>query len=80
MPLCFWLLATNYWPPGIGYWLTERPSAAGYWPTGQATENTEKFDMTFALQLIRCPFLNPRIRGVTILTDIIDITVRSGIR
>lgn len=34
----------------------------------------------FALQLVRCPFLNPRIRGVSILSEIIDITVRSGAR
>lgn len=49
-------------------------------PCGQATENVERFHLFFALQLVRCPFLNPRIRGVTILSEIIDITVRSGMR
>lgn len=46
----------------------------------QAAETVERFHLMFALQLVRCPFLNPRIRGVSILSEIIDITVRSGAR
>lgn len=39
-----------------------------------------KFQLMFALQLLRCPSLNPRIRGITLLSEIIDLTVRSGVR
>lgn len=46
----------------------------------QRTENVERFHIMFAIQLIRCPFLNSRIRGVTILSEIIDITVRNAAR
>lgn len=46
----------------------------------QRTENVERFHIMFAIQLIRCPFLNPRIRGVTFLSEIIDITVRNAAR
>ncbi|CAM9482017.1 unnamed protein product [Scytosiphon promiscuus] len=41
-------------------------------------EHVERFHIMFAIQLIRCPFLNPRIRGVTILSDIIDVTIRNA--
>lgn len=44
----------------------------------QKSENVERFHILFAIQLIRCPFLNPRIRGVTILSDIIDVTIRNA--
>lgn len=43
----------------------------------QKVENVERYHIVFAIQLIRCPFLNPRIRGVTILSDIIDVTMRN---
>lgn len=46
----------------------------------QVLETVGRFHLMFALQLLRCPFLNPRIRGVTLLSDIIDHTVRSGAR
>eukprot|EP00752_Nemacystus_decipiens_P004045 g3704.t1 len=41
-------------------------------------ENGERFHIMFAIQLIRCPFLNPRIRGVVILSNIIDVIVRNA--
>ncbi|CBJ30122.1 conserved unknown protein [Ectocarpus siliculosus] len=44
------------------------------------TENLERFHVMFAIQLIRCPFLNPRIRGVTVLSDIIEVTIRNATR
>eukprot|EP00903_Cladosiphon_okamuranus_P019913 g18301.t2 len=43
-------------------------------------ENGERFYIMFAIQLIRCPFLNPRIRGVVILSNIIDVIVRNAAR
>ncbi len=46
----------------------------------QRVENGERFHIMFAIQLIRCPFLNPRIRGVTNLSGIIEIIVRNASR
>lgn len=46
----------------------------------QRLENGERFHIMFAIQLIRCPFLNPRIRGVVILSNIIDVIVRNAAR
>lgn len=46
----------------------------------QRLENGERFHIMFAIQLIRCPFLNPRIRGVVILSNIIDVIIRNAAR
>ncbi|CAM9265373.1 unnamed protein product [Chrysoparadoxa australica] len=41
-----------------------------------AEEALEKAQLSLSLQLLECPFLNPRIKGIALLNDIVEMTMR----